>query len=222
MPAPTTYIPPREADFVNWVTNFNTLIQAGPAAYGISNPEAANLATLTSTYLAAYSLGTSPTTRTTSTIAAKDVARVNVTSFARQLAQIIQNTPGITMDQLNNLGLTLRKTQPTPIPAPTTSPLLSFIASTPGQQTLRASDQNTPDKRGKPFGSLQLRLQVWVTGQGVSPAGNPDQVLTLTKQPIAVNFGGGTAGKAANYIGQWQTRTGLLGPNSAPLVATIA
>lgn len=222
MPSPTGYMPPREADFVTWITNFNMLILANPASYGLTSTQATTLNGLTTTYLGAYTLATSNTTRTPAGVASKNDARVNVTAYARSLASQIQQTPGITPDQILGLGLTVRKTQPTPVPAPTTSPLLSFVASTPGQQTIRASDQNAPDKRGKPFGVLQLRLSVWITAQGVELTGNPDMVLPYTKQPMAVNFGVGTAGKVANYVGAWTTRTGLIGPNSTVLKATIA
>lgn len=221
MPAPVTYIPPREADFVNWITNFNTLIQASPSTYGISTSDASTLASLTSTYLAAYAVATTPSTRTPDAVAAKNAARVNVTAFARLLSSQIQLNQGVSQDQKTALGLTDRKALPTPIPAPTTSPLLSFVASTPLQQTLRAADQNTPAKRGKPFGALQLILQVWILPIGTSPSGAPNLTLPYTKQPMAVNFSSGDVGKNANYIGFWQTRTGLKGPNSAALSAVI-
>ena len=211
------YIPPREADFVNWVDNFSTLITADPTSYGLSSGDASALAALVATYLGAYSAAVNPSTRGPSTISAKDAARANVTARSRQLAIIIQSNPSVTDEQKTDLGITVRKTNRTPIPAPTTSPLLAFIAATPLQHTLRASDQLTPDSRAKPFGALSLRLRVWVAPIGTSPSGPPTYTLQLTTNPIAIDFDSGDIGKIASYVGNWVTRTGLIGPDSAGL-----
>ena len=216
-----TYIPSREADFVTWLTNFNTLIVASPTSYGVDSSSATNLNSLTTTYLSAYTAGTAPSTRTKDTVAAKNTARLNVTAFTRVLASQIQLNIGVTDDQKAALGLTIRKVLPTPIPSPTSSPLLSFVAATPLQHTLRASDQNTPSKRGKPFGVQQLKLSVWILPQGTTLTGNPNQVNIFTKQPMAINFTNADVGKVAWYQGTWMTRTGLTGPVSTTLNATI-
>lgn len=221
MASSSSYIPPREADFVNWIENFNSLIQASPTSYGVSTADASNLTSLTAIYTLAYTTAVNPSTRTVDTVAAKNSGRVDVTAFARLLASQIQLNAGVSDEQKAALGLTLRKILPSPVPPPTSSPILNFIAATPLQHTLRASDQNTPDKRGKPFGVLQLKLSVWILPQNTMITGNPDQVNIYTKQPIAVNFSSGDIGKVAWYRGNWMTRTGLTGPISTDLSRTI-
>lgn len=220
MSAPT-YIPPREADFVTWLTNFNNLILADPTSFGLTVGDANALNTMTVAYLAAYAAAIDGTTRGPSTIATKDAARANVTTLARQYAVMMQANPSITDTQKTNLGITVRKTNRTPVPPPSTSPLLAFIAATPLQHTLRASDQLTPDSRAKPFGALSLQLSVWVAPIGTSPSGPPNQLITVTKNPIAVNFDSSDIGKLASYVGRWQTRTGLIGPDSAGIGRAI-
>jgi hypothetical protein len=209
-----SYIPPQEAAFVTWLLNFTSLIVGAPTTYGLTTADATALQTMTTTYNTAYNAAKAGGTRGPATIATKDAARANVTTYARQLATLIQANPAITSDQLTALGLTVRKTNKTPIPAPTSSPILTFIAATPLQQTIRFADQNTPAARTKPFGAIALQLVVTVTGGST-------QQLQLTKNPVAINFGSGDAGKLATYTGKWQTRSGLLGPSSNTLSATV-
>jgi len=203
----TSYIPAKEASFATWLTNFNALILASPTTYGLSTADAAALDSMTTTYLAAYNLAKAGGTRGPANIAAKDSARANVTTRARQLATLIQANPAITDDQKTTLGITVRKTNKTPVPAPTSSPILTFIAATPLQHTIRFADQNTPASRSKPFGALSLQLTAAVA------AGSTQQLL-LTKNPVAVNFQASDAGKLCTYSAKWATRTGLLGPIS--------
>ena len=152
------YIPTRDADFQLWLDNFSALISADPASYGLSSADAGPLAALTATFDAALAAATNGSTRGPSTIAAKDTARANAESRARQLATLIQANPSVTDEQKTDLQITVRKTNKTPIPAPSTSPLLSFIAATPLQHTLRYADQDTPDSRARPFGAAALIL----------------------------------------------------------------
>jgi hypothetical protein len=214
------YIPARDGDFGAWLDNFSALISASPTTYGLTSADATNLASVTAAWDSAYAAAISGATRGPMTVNLKDVARVNATAVARTLATIIQANPGITDAQKTALGLTVRKTLPTPIPAPTSSPLLTFIAATPLQHTLRFADQSTPAARAKPFGVQSLQLYVSVLG-GPPPTGPGPSNLVFTKNPIAVNFSTDNIGKIATYQAAWITQRGLLGPISAPLTATV-
>lgn len=217
----TSYIPSTDADFQVWLDNFSELITADPTAYGLSSADATALATLTTTYDNALAAATNGSTRGPSTVNAKDVARTNAQARARQLATIIQANPAVTEEQKTDLGITVRKTNKTPIPAPASSPLLAYIATTTGQQTLRYSDQMTPDSRSKPFGVVALQLSVWLTAIGTPPSGPANKVLIVTRNPFPVNFTNADLGKMATYVGRWQTAKGLTGPDSSSISAVV-
>lgn len=217
----TSYIPSRDADFQVWLDNFSSMITADPTAYGLSSSDATALATLTTTYSDALLAATNGSTRGPSTVEAKNVARVNAEGRARELAVMIQANPAVSDEQKTNLGITVRKTNRTPVPAPTSSPILSFIAATPLQHTLRFSDQNTPDSRARPFGCAMLQLNVWIAPSGTAPSGPPSQVLSVTRNPVAVNFETADRTKVATYVARWQTARALLGPDSMALAAPI-
>lgn len=220
------YIPARDGDFNVWVNNFADYIAANYVALGLSLSDSNAMQSLESTWNTAYNAAIAGSTRGPMTVNVKDTAKTNAVQRARQLAVIIQANPAITDSQKTALGITLRKTNKTPIPPPTSSPLLTFIAATPLQHTLRWADQTTPALRAMPFGVVALELDVWVftpitPPPPPGPPGPPTMVLTLTKQPAAINFTSDQIGKMAFYQGNWRTIRGLLGPVSNAISQTI-
>ena len=217
----TNYIPARDGDFQAWLDNFSAYITTNFAALGVTSSDASTLATMTGAFDAAFTAATAGSTRGPMTVSTKDTARANAQAFARILAININNNPSITNDVKTALGITVRKTTKTPVPAPTTSPILTFIAATPLQHTLRFADQLTPASRALPFGAIALELRVVVSLTPPSPTTPVTYVLTQTRNPAPVNFAPADVGKNAYYIGLWRTRTGLLGPVSTVLSAAI-
>lgn len=223
---PVSYIPTTDALLVPWADNFSALITASPGSYGLSAGDAATIAAVTASYDSAYALAIAGGTRGPSNIAAKDAAKANLIFIDRQFATIIQANPAVTDVQKTNLGITVRKTTRTPIPPPSTSPLLSFVAATPLQHTLTFADQLTPNARLKPFGALSMRLRVWVFTPVTpppppGPPSPPTLVLNFTKNPIAVNFTTDQIRQVAYYVANWVTRTNLVGPDSTPISQVV-
>lgn len=216
-----TYIPPRDGDFNTWLENFSVYINVNYSALGVSPSDASTIAAMTAAWDTAYTAAIAGSTRGPMTVAAKDTARANAQYFARLLAININNNPSITNDQKVALGITVRKTTKTPVPTPTTSPILTFIAATPLQHTLRFADQLTPASRARPFGATALELRVFVGIVPPTPESLATYVLTGTKNPLPVNFDNGMQGKSAYYLGFWRTQTALYGPASTVLQSVI-
>lgn len=221
MATSVNYVPPRDGDFNTWLIAFSAYITANAVALGLTSGDATTLAGMTTTWTDAYNAAIAGTTRGPMAVSTKDTARANVQAFARQLAIQVQANPAVTNDQKVALGITVRKTTKTPVPAPTTSPILTFIAATPLQHTLRFADQLTPASRALPFGAIALELSVYISLTPPIDSSVPSQMLTLTRNPAPVNFQTADRGKTAYYTGNWRTRTGLLGPVSAQLSAVI-
>ena len=213
-------IPSSDSLFLGWLTNYSGLLSASPTSFGITGADASAMASITSQYITSYNLAVNPSTRNAGAVAAKDNYRANAEGRARQLANIIQSNPAITDQQKTDLGLLVRKTTKTPIAPPASSPLLAFIAATPGQHTLRFADQNTPAKRAKPLNVNALSL--WYQIGGTTP---PVDTSTMTfaglqtKNPIGMDLPTAASGQTIYYIGKWITRTGLYGPASTVLSA---
>jgi hypothetical protein len=216
------YLPTRLADLRDWAVNFAALITADPTVYGLTAGNATTIQTAVDQFTAAYTAATDPTTRTTATVAAMRVERVEMTGVLRQYAMIIRANPSITAALLSGLGLTVPDTERTPIPAPTTFPLLDVVNATPGRHELRFADSLTPASRAKPFGAIGLQLFRAIDATEVPTPDGSELIGQFTTNPLRIDTDPADAGKTATYFARWVTRTGLVGPWSNGTSFTIA
>lgn len=100
-----SYLPTRESELLTWVTAFFTLVESGPAEYGLTVEQAADLSAALSAFSAAYQT-------------AKDALVVLV----RGLVKVCQAWPAMTDDKRAALGITVPDTDPSPVPAPEFAP----------------------------------------------------------------------------------------------------
>lgn len=210
-----SYIPAPDAGFLDWVENFATLLTADPTLYGIDAIAAGIIQGAADAYSAAYALAVNPGTRTPVTVAAKDSARIVAQGTARTYAAQIRLNPGVANEDKIDLGLNLPNNAGSPIPAPSTFPLLTFLQASPGTHQFSFKDSGTPSVKAKPYGALQLELRAVAA---VAAATDPELMLTkqmVTKSPFLVEWGAPDYGKIATYAGRWVTRRGLVSPWSA-------
>lgn len=218
----TPYIPPKDADFANWVSNFSTMITASPTTYGLVAADAVTIAAVQSAFATAYSAAINPSTRTPTTVQAKNVAKLNALSTCRPYAQQIANNAGVSSANKIALGLNPRTNPPTPITAPTTNPVVSVPSMINLGHILRYRDSlASPSVKAKPAGAVAMELRCSVSA---TPLTNPDTLAyvgLVTKAPFTQTFSSGDIGKQAYYAGRWVTRKGLVGPWSAIVNATV-
>ena len=207
MPATPPYIPPRDADFENWFNNFSTLLTASPTTYGLLAGDATTVAALYSAWNAAFVLATNPGTRTSVTIAAKDVARVNATVVVRPYAQRISVNPAVANSDKVAIGVTVRSTVPTPVPPPTTFPIIGLLALTPGVFQYSYKDSSLGPTKAKPFGAIGMEVSVGFSATGSLPVSGTVSYGTVTKSPNFFDTTG-EAGKTMSFYARWVTRSG--------------
>lgn len=218
----TPYIPPKDADFLAWLDNFDGLTSVNFAAYGLSGGQAATITTQRSNYDAAFAAATNPATRTPVTVATKDTTKATALATVRPLAQLIRNNPAVADADKVALGLTVADLNPSPIPPPTSFPMLDILRATPGVHWLQYRDSDTPTSKQKPFGAVGMELWQAV---GIAPVVDPaaaSYIGTVTKSPLSVNLNAADAGKYATYFARWITRRGLTSTWSSPATLTIA
>jgi hypothetical protein len=133
--------------------NFSLKISATPTAYGLVAAQATAYAALNTTFQTSYVTATTPATRTKSTVAAKDAARIPLRQMASDLAKIIDGTPTVTNSQKIDLGISIRVT-PTPRGAPGTPFKFVVSLASSGALTLQWKCNN-------PKGSSGTMYQVW-------------------------------------------------------------
>lgn len=222
----TSYIPPTDAGFGSWLTNFSALLTASPATYGLVSGDAVLVAAQEAAYTAALAAATDPGTRTPVTVSAKDAAKASALAVVRPYAVAISLNAGVADEDKTDIGVTVRKTVPTPIPAPTATPALSFVSAVPLNVTLQARNVATPTSKAKPFGSIGV--EVW-DSVGTVAATDPAQLdyrFTASKIPFVRVFDAGDQGKICSMAVRYVTRGGnggvaKVGPWSAILSFSV-
>jgi hypothetical protein len=223
MPALAPYIPPKDADFAAWLDNFSALITTAPGTYGLTSGDAVVIADVTATWDAAYALVTSPSTKTATTVQAKNVARITALNTVRPYSQTIALNAGVSADAKVALGLNPRTSTPVPITAPTTYPALTIANALPLQHVLRYRDQlASPSVKAKPYGVLQIQLFGLPSATAVTDPTTLQLLQVTTKSPLLQSWPSGDVGMKAYYAAKWVTRKGLVGPWSPIVSFTIA
>lgn len=217
----SSYLPQKLSEFSVWFLNFATLLTANPGLYGATGGDAASVQASYDAFAAAYAISTSPTTRSPTTVQDTITARNTSVQIIRAYGRLILANQGVADADKVALGLHLRDTVNTPIPAPLTNPLLTLVGATPGQITAQYRDSAaSPGIKAKPFGAAAMQLFVMFgTVAPITPDATPFQKL-VTKSPFFVDTSDATPGQTAFIYGRWSTAKGLVGPWS-PLATMI-
>lgn len=221
------YIPAKDADFDSWFNNFQSLIDADPADYGLTAGDATAISGSYTTWHASFVIAITPETRTTPAVAQKDANRAASEALIRPYAQQIARNDSVSPELKTGLGLNLPNPTRPPIPPPTTFPQIALDGLTPGTIALRYTDSGLGASKQKPFGAIGMEMVAVV---GTAPAVSPEngrQIGTFTKSPLRATFAPADVGKVATFFGRWVTRSGAggqayVGPWGAPLAQTIA
>lgn len=132
---------------------FATLIAATPTVYGLTAAQATAYGTLNTAYREAYALAKAPTTRSYTTILAKNDAKAALKAYAVELAKIVGGNPAVTNEQKGALGLSVRAT-PGPVAQPGTPEQFTLILPGNGDVLLKWKCKN-------PTGATGTMYQVW-------------------------------------------------------------
>lgn len=219
---PGDFIPSRDSQLDSWLLNFKTLIAANPASYGLVSGDATSITNSFNAWHAAYLAATNPTTRTHVTIAAKDAQKILTVDVVRTYATTIRANTAVSNDLKLGLGLRIADTTPTPVPPPTTYPILAINGAGPGTQDLRASDQLSPTRRAKPAGTAGLLVFRVVATEAATDPNSAPLLGFVTKAAFQSTFAPEDDGKIATYFARWTNGKGQFGPWSAPVSMRVA
>jgi hypothetical protein len=212
MPASTNYIPSKQTDVRIWALNFSAGITANPGLYGLVAGDALTIANTVDAFDDALSLALDPATRSPAAIADKDAKRAQMLAIVRPYAIAIRNNAGVSDESKIALGITVVDRLPTPIPAPTTMPILGVLMATPQQLTCKYNDATTPTSKKKPFGAIGMIVCAEVSSAPITDPGLIGFKEIVSKSPFVIEFSSDDVGKKAYIACRWVTRRGLLGP----------
>lgn len=160
MPQNPNYIPAKDSLAGPWSDNFNTLLTAAPTDYGLVAGDAVAAAAVITPWLAALATSSTPVTRTSVTIAAKDDARAAMEAVVRPLAVAISQNPAISNELKTGIGVTPRITTKTRNSVVANNAAISPYFDSLGNIVFNGYDPDTPDSVARPLGALGWELQV--------------------------------------------------------------
>lgn len=222
MPALAPYIPNQDAKLNLWLQNFATLTSATPAAYGLSAGDATSIASIIASWTLAYSPVTSPTTKTAAAVSTKNTSKVTTLAQIRVYAQQISLNPGVSSDNKIALGLNPRTSTPSPISAPTSTPVLTVQSASALAIILRYRDSaGSPSTKGKPYGVKQCVIRYAISATPITDVAMLTGLVLATKSPLTVQFLPGDGGKQAYFAAQWSTQSAKVSGFSPIISFTI-
>ena len=216
------YLPDTETLLAAWASNFSTLITATPGAYGLMASDAVTIAAAYNLFNTALNLVLNPATKTKATVADKNAKKAAMLVTLRQYAQVIKRNLGVSNQAKIALGLHINDSGRSPVPAPTTVPVLVVASGEPLAQIVDFHDSTTPDRKAKPAGITGMMLAV---ATGATPPADPSAVPIYgiaTRRPYVVKFNPADKGKTAYYFGRWITGSGLVGLWSSMAQLSVA
>lgn len=220
----TDFLPKRDSELVTWSNNFDTLITASAPSYGLTVAQASAYNTLHDAFVSAFQVSSNPSTNSHSSVVVKNDAREALVDNARTLAGIIQANPDVTNQQRSDLGLTVRDTEPTPIPVPADPPGLQIVSAVGRSVTIRLHDTANPDNRGKPDGVDGATVLSFIGSAPPAPEdidswkfeGNISRVTTVVNLPATV-----PSGATAWFTAFWFNPRKQSGPAAQPISTQI-
>jgi hypothetical protein len=211
----------KEATVVTGSANFASVIATDFASLGLTSAQSTAFGTLNTALQAAYSAAIDPTTRTRVTIAQKNLALKNMRSSAILLSKIIYATSTVTDAQLIGLGLLPRSTR-TPIPAPSTAPVVEVGVVSGRLVNLRLRSADFPDRRGMEPGAKGANLYSYVGATPPADARDYHFEGMTTRTIAQIVFPADVASGATVWLSaRWVSARGQLGPASAPVRFTL-
>ena len=217
----TTYLPSRESDLLTWTKNFEQKIVADAAAYGLIEKQATDYNLAQAAFAAAYQVANDPDTRSPGNIRIKNTKKDELVASTRQLVDIAQAAPEMDNDKRVALGITVRDTDPTPIPAPSEAPAIDILSMVGWTLELRLH-RGDATKRAKPAGVKGATVFSFVGEQPPSAIDAWKFEGSITKTETKVNFPTTLApGTKVWLTAFWFNPTSQSGPAAVPVSTQI-
>jgi hypothetical protein len=218
---PTSYVPSSLSALDNWSQNYNTQVGIMGSTHGLSAPQIANLAAVTTSFHDQYALSSAPGTRTPATVAATATARNAMVNVIQSTAMILQSNATMTDELRATFGITVRKTTRTPVPTPVAVPDLSIQSNTTSMVTVRVKTLGSFGS-AKPNGASSVRLYR-KTG-AVAPTSINDAAFigTMSKRFFTDDMSAVAPGTQVWYIAAFATQTGKIGPASSAITCNVS
>lgn len=214
------FIPSGDAEFDAMLTLLANTVNTNAAAYGEDLGSLTALNTARSAWALAWPNYNNALAQAEGATATKVSARTDVEAELRALNRRVQARDTVTDTAKLQAGLPVHDPSNSPLPPPTSAPLLQVDTSQRLMHTISFRDAANPNRRGKPPGVFGCSLYVKI---GTPPANLADATFVAvdTRSPYLFEFEPEDAGKIAYWIACWVNPRQDTGPCSETVAATI-
>lgn len=206
---------------LNWSLNFIAQLNVQGPALGLTPDQIMTYGEVQSLYANAYAVATKPETRGGATILAKNQAKKALIAKSRELAMVVANNPAVTDQQRYDCGLTVRDSDPTPVPPPSTAPDMDLVSVTGHTVRLRLHAGDSAARR-KPTGVQGATLFSHVGDQPPADLTAWKFEGSTTKTEIDVVMPATVpSGSKVWFTAFWFNRRSQSGPACTPMSAHV-
>lgn len=217
------FVPSNDQVFEAFVVHLSNQVTADPTSLGLTAAIATALADKVSTFSGLLEAATNPTTRSGSTILAKDVSRYDdLEPYVRQVARMIQGNIGVTDQQRYDLGLPIRDTTPSPQPVPGFKPLVNVISVSGRSARIRLKDSQDTTRRGRPDDVIGATIMTYVGDDTPTPSSDWKLYTNTGRTVVDVTFPETVPAGALVWVSAcWFNNRKESGPMSDPLSTNL-
>ena len=217
------YIPSTDDGLRSFTSNLAAQFTAHFAALGLTNSQSTAYAAAAADFATKLAAAQAPETRGVSTVYAKRVSAAALITITRSLVRIVQACPTVTDQQRVDLGIPVRKTEPTPMPAPGLAPLFAVLGVNGRTVKVRLTDAAHPTSRARPLNAEGATIMTWV-GETPGPSSDPGWLYQgiATRNVVAVQFGNDVEpGTKVHLCAFWNGSRGQTSPACEPVSTHI-
>jgi len=208
---PGDYIPHIDSALVDWADHFATQIVANATAWEIPATDVTALQTAVTLFKTLHGQAASPE-KNSIIVAQKNAARDDLKEKIRALADFRLKNPVITPAQRLDLGLTVKDTNPTPIPTPSSRPEFYFKVKDVRILEIHFKDLASENK-AKPYGvnGAVISYALFDTAPAAISLDDLTKSVLATRTPYILEFAEADRGKRIYAALCWQNEKGEKG-----------
>ena len=201
-----TYLPTREADFLDWCKSLHRNLAADPVSFGTTAERVTEYNTTLTRFAEAYVAATDPATRTRPMIERKTETKMTLVRSTQSIVRQIQARPETTDEQRRLLNITVADRRPTPHIAPTEMPDMTMTKAI--SHTMELQIRRPDGGRGRPPGTLGANVYYAVSPSvptlqtGWTHAGQATRMTTQITLPLSTPPGATVWIAACYYNGR--------------------
>lgn len=216
------YIPAKEDVFVPWANSYVANVATVMTALTLPTTFDDALVAAKTAFDAARTAHIAAQIDARNKRTAKDVALANYKKEIRRCTNQLQANPALTNAQRATLGVTIPDTVPTPIAAPTDTPILTIDFSNRGEHIVNFQNSAGGSSKGKPEGVHGCAVYRKISATQPTGISTMEYVGTYTRSGGRLVYEESQYGQQVFYVGFWETAKGLRGPQGDFTNATIS